>query len=127
MVKAYKYLYYHLYSWNLKTWGKSDVPEYNALFGVSFMVFINLGVVPLIVDTLLDIDVINTETPKVLIVVVLLTVLVMNYFVFIYKQKYKQLAKEYKEESKALRRKRTVMIWSYVIFSFGIYLVLGRL
>ena len=35
LFRFYRYLYYMLYSWNLKTWGENDVPEWNALFGVS--------------------------------------------------------------------------------------------
>ena len=40
--KAHKYLYYRIYSWNLRTWSESDGPEYNALFGMSFLALLNI-------------------------------------------------------------------------------------
>src|SRR6476661_2690546 len=42
MYRAFTYLYYRIYAWNVRTWGESDVPQFNALFGVSFLVFLNI-------------------------------------------------------------------------------------
>ncbi|MDG5800164.1 hypothetical protein QA597_07370 [Marinilabiliaceae bacterium ANBcel2] len=52
MMKIYRYLYYRLYSWNLKTWGEKDLPQWNALFGVSFMMFLNLGLLGFLLQLL---------------------------------------------------------------------------
>ncbi len=48
MLGFYKYLYFRIYSWNLKKWGENDMPEWNAVLGVSFTMFINLFVLVLL-------------------------------------------------------------------------------
>ena len=42
ILRAYRYLYFRIYSWNLRVWGESDLPQLNALFGVSFLICLNV-------------------------------------------------------------------------------------
>lgn len=117
MLKFYRYLYYRLYSWNLKTWGKKDIPQWNALFGVSFMICLNLSIIAEILD-LLGLNIFIDETPKLEILIFSFSILIINYFWLVHNGKYIQIAKEYKNESKSKRLHNALLLWLYVILSF---------
>ncbi len=117
MMKLYRYLYYRLYSWNLKTWGESDLPQFNALFGVSFMMFVNIGFIAGILDVL-GLRIFVEDTPKNEIIFTMLVILVANYFWLVHNGKYKQIAKELKKEPKNKRTRNVILLWLYVIVSF---------
>jgi len=119
MMRLYRYLYYRLYSWNLKTWGESDLPQFNALFGVSFMMFVNLGIIAGILD-MIGFNIFFENTPKKEIIITMLAVLAINYFWLVHNGKYKQIAKGYKNESKNKRLRNTLLLWLYVVMSFVI-------
>ena len=120
MMRLYKYLYYRLYSWNLKTWGEKDLPQWNALIGVSFMMILNFGIIAGIIDMFGIVDIFIEETPKKELVLFYLVVTVFNYFWLVHNGKYRQIAKEYKNEPKDKRSRRALLLWLYVIMSFAI-------
>ncbi len=95
----FRYLYCRLYSWNLKTWGENDLPQCNALFGVSFIMFLNLGLFGLILQ-LFGVNIfLRNELPKKEIVLIMLSLFVVNYFLFIHKGNFRLITKELKKES----------------------------
>jgi uncharacterized protein YhhL (DUF1145 family) len=120
-----------LYSWNLKIWGENDLPQWNALFGVSFIMFLNLGFLSLLFQFfgvnifLLD------PLPKTEIVIILLSLFVINYFLFIHNGNYLFISKELKKESPKNRRTNTILLWLYIIISFALFafgaIYLGKL
>jgi hypothetical protein len=120
MMKLYKYLYYRLYSWNLKTWGESDLPQYNAMLGVSFMMILNFSIIAGILDMFGIVNIFVEETPKKELVLFFFAVTVLNYFWLVHNGKYKQLGKKYKNESKNVRLRNTLLLWLYVVLSFVI-------
>lgn len=123
MMKLYRYLYYRLYSWNLKTWGEKDLPQWNALLGVSFMMFLNLGLLGLLLQ-LLGVNIfLRDELPKKEIVIIMLSLFVVNYFLFIHKGNYRSIVKELKKETPEKRRTNTMLIWLYVILSFILFVL----
>ncbi len=131
MIKLYKYLYYRLYSWNLKTWGESDMPQWNALLGVSFMMFLNLSLLGILIQ-FLGLNIFSkNDLPKKEIIILMLGLFVLNYFLFIQKAKYLTLIKELKKETPKKRRMNTVLLWLYIILSFALVLfvaiLLGKL
>jgi hypothetical protein len=119
MLDLYKYLYYRLYSWNLNTWGENDLPQWNALFGVSFMMFINIGIVAGIID-IFGLNIFIEDTPKIEILVFGFLILFINYFWLVHNGKYKKIAKLYNKESKNIRLRNTILLWLYVLVSFVI-------
>ena len=130
MLKLYKYMYYRLYAWNLRTWGESDGPHFNALFGVSFMMFVNL----FIIVGIFSIIGINTTTgtaPRVGAVISLTALVAVNYFWLVHKGKYIQIAKDYEGEPKKKGLRNAVLLWLYVVLSFvipiSLAIVSGRL
>jgi hypothetical protein len=98
-MNIYKYLYYRLYSWNHKTWGENDFPQWNALFGVSFMMFLNLGFFGLLLQ-LFGLNIfLRNELPKKELIIIMISLFIINYFQFIHKEVYKSIVKELKNES----------------------------
>jgi hypothetical protein len=124
-MKSFKYLYYRLYTWNLKTWGESDLPQWNALLGVSFMMFLNLCLFGMLFQFLGLKIFLRDEIPKIEITLVMLGLFVLNYFLFIYQKKYQGFVKEIPKETLKRRRRNTVLIWLYVILSFSLFIFLA--
>jgi len=117
-MKLYRYLYYRLYSWNLKTWGKRDGPEWNAVFGVSFMMFLNLFFICSIPE-LFGVDILfKYELSNKIIIAISIIILGFNYFVFLYRKKYELLKKEFSHESIKERSRNLLLLWVYTFLSF---------
>ncbi len=120
MLGFYKYLYFRIYSWNLKKWGENDMPEWNAVLGVSFMMFINLFVLVLLFQ-FVGIAVFiggGEPVPKKTIIFIMLVLFGLNYFLFMHSKKYKSIAKEYENEDTKKRKINTILLWLYTILSF---------
>jgi len=120
MMKLYRYLYYRLYSWNMKAWGESDLPQYNAMLGVSFMMILNFGIIAGILDMFGVFNIFIEKTPKKELILFFLIVTVLNYFWLVHNGKYKQIAKEYKNEPKNKRLRNALLLWLYVVMSLVI-------
>jgi hypothetical protein len=120
-MKLYRYLYYRLYSWNLKAWREKDLPQWNALFGVSFMMFLNLGLVGLLLQTFGMNIFQRNELPKKELIVIMVGILILNYFLYIQKGKYLTITKELKKETLKKRKTNTYLIWLYVVLSFTLF------
>jgi hypothetical protein len=120
-MKLYRYLYYRLYTWNLKAWGEKDIPQWNALFGVSFMMFLNLGLVGLLLQAFGMNLFQRDEVPKIELIVLMVGLFILNYFIFIYKGNYLTIIKELKKETLKIRKANTFLIWLYVVLSFALF------
>jgi len=127
MMRLYKYLYYRLYTWNLKTWGENDLPQWNALFGVSFMMFLNLGLFAFFFHFMGFNIFLRNELPKKELVIIMLSLFILNYFLFIHKGKYKAIKKEFIKDSPQKRKMNTVLLWLYVVFSFALFIFCAML
>ncbi|NOZ34397.1 MAG: hypothetical protein GXO80_03755 [Chlorobi bacterium] len=128
MKKIYEYLYYRLYyriyTWNLKTWGAKDVPEWNASFGIAFLMMLNIFVVYIIFDIFSEEPIFN-ETPKLLLMGIMLVFMITTYFWFVHKKRYLKIVKKYKDETKKQRLTRGLLVFLYVVFSIGIIMLLA--
>ena len=118
MIKFYKYLYYRLYTWNLKKWGESDFPQGNALLGVSFMMYINLGLLAVVLQFFGIQIFFLEEVPKKEIIILGLILLAINYFIFLYKGKYKKIVKMFDNETEKQKSRNILFLWIYVFLSF---------
>ncbi|MEE4258118.1 MAG: hypothetical protein V2I62_00025 [Bacteroidales bacterium] len=103
----------------MRAWGKNDVPHWNALFGVSFMMSLNLGIIAGVID-IIGLPIFKEKTPIIEILIFSFTVLVLNYFWLVYKNRYKKIYRKFKNESKNQRFRNTILLWLYVVMSFVI-------
>ena len=117
MIEFFRYLYYRLYSWNLKKWGEKDIPHFNALLGVTFMMVMNVFVLINLVDVFGLYDLYDRwgNTPWGFVCVGLLLI---NYRWLVHDRKYLQLPKRYEGESKHQRRRKMIFLWLYVVISW---------
>jgi hypothetical protein len=52
VVRVYRYIYYRIYAWNLRLWGKEDLPQYNACLGLALVSIANLFTLLIALDML---------------------------------------------------------------------------
>lgn len=115
MLRQYKYLYYRIYSWNLKKWGKNDISEWKAVVIVSFMMALNLFFLELLFQFF---GILEHPFPKKISTPLMLVLIGLNYFLFMHSKKYEQIARECEKESTKKRKKNSILLWLYTTLSF---------
>ena len=123
--RFYRYVYYRLYSWSLKTWGKSDLPHINAMLGMSFLCSLHMGTVIFIVNSVFFLGLFYSHIPKSVPIALFIISLAVNYFIFLDKQKYKRLEQEFAADER--NTYRTLLMWLYIISSFTLFLISATL
>ncbi|KKC50447.1 hypothetical protein [Porphyromonas gulae] len=117
----FEYMYYRLYAWNLRKWKKSDYPEGNALIGVSFVMSMNVALVLLVLEYAGVIRIMfgeeHQDHRKVLAISIYVISLLISYFHFCRKKKYRKLVQKYAHESKKERFWKTLILWLFFLFS----------
>ena len=95
------------------------------------MMFLNLGLLGLLLQPFGLSLFMRNELPKKELVIVMISLFAVNYFLFIHKDNYKSIIKELKKESKEKRRTNTFFLWLYFILSFALFafgaILLGKL
>ena len=124
MWTIYKYIYYWLYTWNRGLWGESDVPEFNAVLGMSLSFVCNMLSLSVLIDVILGVQVIPDEISKVKLIIPLLSIMAIHYFAFMHKGKYIEIEKEFKAESKKERRRKGILVLLYTFGSMVLYISL---
>ena len=125
----FRYIYYRIYTWNHKNWGKNDLPQYNAMFGISFLMFLNLCIIPALLQALIPsrFPQFSSSETKIIVIALFLILYCINFFLTVKNGRFHKIIVEFQNETKERRKKGTVLMWLYIIFSFGIFLVIGRL
>ena len=117
-MKFYKYIYYRIYSWHLKKFGKNDAPQWSALFVVSLMVFCNIMFIMLLLNSFtIKTLYYGSNSARLEIILTVLVLYLANYFIFIVKKKYKKIVQEFKNEKPSERFRNTIKFWAYIILS----------
>ena len=122
-MNLYRYLFYRIYSWNLRKWGEQDIPQWKAMISVSFMMFINFCSLGMLIEIFGLGRFLIEPTPKVAIAIIMLTLFIINYFQYIYNGKYLDISKIYENETSHKRTINALLLWLYVIVSFAIGIV----
>ena len=121
--KAYRYVYYCIYSWNLKQWGKSDIPEFNAMVGIAMLTCVNLLSVPIVIEAMTGYEIFAfPKLCKSILVLGALSFLSFHYFVLYHNGKYKKIIKEFGSESKVQHKRNTFWVGLYIFGSVGVLL-----
>ena len=111
-----KYIFYKIYTWSLKANGKSDLPHYNTIIGISFLMGINLLTISIILSIVSRIKLV-TSSPTILLGGIS-SILVFNYFYFIYDNKYLKIIKHYRNIDDRLKIKGALATVCYIVFTF---------
>ena len=116
-MKYYRYLYYKIFSGISLIRIKGD-PDLRAFFGLS----VNEGMNVYSLSQIFVYFIYNNEIRilGLLIGAVTLVFFIVNYFLFIYKDKYKKIIDEFKNESDKKRKIGTILTWSYVIVTLAL-------
>jgi len=124
-MRVLRYLYYRVYAWNLRMWGESDLPQFNALFGVSVLVYLNILTVLAAIDVLAGRHVVALS--RTVAVGMGVTLMVIGYFLLVHKDKYRRIAKELNGETSTQRKKRLIACLLYVALTFVSFFWLASL
>ncbi len=110
--------------WAYNVHGKKDAPEWTSMFTLSFLIYINILSVPLIIITISD-DYITSfpQIEKSIIIIISLFYLAIFYFLLLYNNKYKKIISEF-EELKISKRKGDIVAGAYVLITFTIFVLL---
>lgn len=119
-MEIYKYMFYRLYLWQRKTWGKEDMPEQNALYFASSIMLINIGFILLLIDRFF-VDIFGREYVIPIAVLLGVLLIIFNYFQFIHKKKLLEIEKRYANEPKNVKNKKFVLLFGFVILSFVLF------
>src|SRR5438477_8646627 len=111
-MRAYRYLYYRIYAWNLQRWGESDLPQFSALFLVLIFIFLNLMSIPTGIDLFTGGHLIrDSGRNKFMLGGVGLVISLISYYLLVHGGKYKQIAQEFSHESPRQKKTRLIVVW----------------
>jgi hypothetical protein len=123
-MNSYRYLYYKLYCIWLK---KKDEPEnaaINAVITLTFLLYVNLFSIPLLVMAIYKKDFINLPeinlNRSVWLSVILIGTGILNYFSLARKRQHDKIFEEFKMESKGKSKKGIIYTLLYLTISLGI-------
>ena len=119
-MQTYRYIFYRLYSWNLRMWGESDLPQYNVSLWLSLTFVVNL----LSLASLVDADL--SGFPRYAILAPYAVGLFAHYAYFVRSGRYRLLEAEFASVPTSILR-NLVLVWLYAFGSFGLFFVLLRL
>ena len=127
-MRFYKYLYYRIYNWQLKLWGESEGPEFTALLGVSFLLFLNIYGVLLLIDYLTGFSIIRfLQIGSLKISLGILLIIGFNYLLFIRGNNFEAIARDFKGEDESQSRVKLIFIFLYIFLSFFMIISIAKL
>lgn len=115
----FDHLFYPIYWWNQNVVKERSLPVFSSLLGVS--VFKVLNISTLIFSFLLLYTKDIKDYPKWLYVLMMLAVLITNYFIYIHKRRYKEIIEESKNQGKQKLRRKDIILVIYIIVTFLVF------
>ena len=117
-MKFYKYIYYRIYAWLSIRFGENDAPQWSALFIVSLLLFFNIMFIMLLLNSFtIKTLYFGSNSARIEAILTALVLYLVNYFIFIFKKKYKKIVQEFKNEKPGERFRNTIKFWAYIILS----------
>lgn len=122
--RTYRYIYYWLYTWQKKVWGESNAPEFNASIGLSMSMGCNILSIIVLIDVIFGVKTFPHGIPMREGLIGIVIVLLFHYIIFIYKNKYEKIEKEFEKESKEIRKRKGKWVLFYAFGSLAFYVFL---
>jgi hypothetical protein len=112
MLRIHRYIFYRLYNWNLKSFGKQDSPLLNALLELSMLIWLNVLTAVLLIDKIFKIKMLNLLSEKYIITIIIaFLVLIIQYFLLIHKDRHKKIIEDYKNDKSNSRKNDNMAFW----------------
>jgi len=124
MRKFFNHLFYRIHWWNVKIVKDKDLPIFSTLMGFSVFIIINLSTI--IFAFYIFIWKNPLDYPKIVHFIIMVSVVVINYLIFIHNRKYIQIL----EMAKSVEKKRIhlndklTILYIIITFSSVIWIVL---
>jgi len=125
LLRYYEYLYYKLYSWHVLLHKGKYGPERATWYLISFLCYLNFLTILLLLQIFTGYGFIELCDSNVNCLMFGVVFVVLNYFIFIYKNKYKIINLEFSQQNKRQNFVGTVFVWIYMIGSFGVDVILA--
>jgi hypothetical protein len=123
--KIYKYIFFSFYKWNYRVFGEDDLPVLNALLMTSLFTFLNFLTIFLLLEKVFSIGIFDFITSKKLYeLLIALFNLVVNYFLLIYKKRYKDIINKIDSEYQKDKNRFSMYLLCYITFSLFSFLIL---
>ncbi len=113
MINLYRYIYYIIYKWNLKKFGKNDLPKYNALLGYSLLQFINLMTIIILIKLFFGYDLL-VAFKIIYIIFSFIILMIINYFNLLFDKKLNRIRAKFAKENVNKVKK---IVLSYIIIT----------
>ncbi len=119
MGKFFNHLFYRIYWWNMTIVKEKDFPVFSSLLGISIFQILNISTV--IFVFLLYVLKDPMAYPKWVHLILMFLILILDYFIYIHKGKYKEIIKESENETKEALRKKDIYSIIYLLLTFGLF------
>jgi hypothetical protein len=121
--RFYKSMYVNFYRWSFKNFGQHNLPRFNSLFGVSFLMIILLTNLMLIAQLCLKSGWFNVNvTSGTFILLGAVGALLLNYFILLNNRRFSRLNAAFEKMSKHHENIWSIMVLTCVIASCGFLL-----
>lgn len=117
-LQTYRYIFYRIYAWGLRTHGAGDLPEYNAIFGLSMLFAINV-MSALILSGAVAFQPADNIGLKWVSVSTWLLALVVHFLFLVRGGQAQKITEEFEGES--VTGTQAMMVWIYPIGSLVIF------
>ena len=120
-MRMYRYLFFRIYRWGLRVHGPEDVPEFNAILGLSVLALMN------VLNILMAAELASGRGPKIEIskfigVAVWATFLLLHFVYLIRGGRVEQICKEFEDQPPTPTA--TFFTWAYPLASFVFFFAL---
>jgi len=124
--RLYQSIFYHMYAWNLRTWGSKDTPEYNTAIWLSFLFLANVLNFNQAFELVVGYDLFKWlfGITNLLPLLILAFALVFHFFAFIWKSKFKKFETRFQDDSEISLSTRTFASYAYNIGTLATLLAL---
>jgi hypothetical protein len=130
LYKFIKYFYYTIYVGRVKGWNSEYLAQWTSGIIVLAFISLNFYTIPIFIDVVFNVWILpkyllngGILAPLSFIAFVAVLHLILNQLVF---SKYKSIIKEFETLSEKRKQINNIIVYAYMIFTFGAYLGLGN-
>lgn len=124
MLKIHHYIFYRLYKWNLRNFGKEDLPVLTALLQLSLLSLLNVITLFIAINSFFSLDSIQYLGKKYGVTLIAAAlVLGFEFLIFYSNNRYQKIIEKYETQSPDVAQTNNNLAISYVALSFLVFFV----